>query len=115
MNPRDMWSENNIVNKLLKKLLSFLLLIHLSPNQDHFLLLKKTERESAKLRKKNRKGKLSKGWCRRIEEYKLDEDTDLTTAGYSGTDNGIVQILEGTKDADNANGSNTNEADVLNT
>ncbi|KAI8647291.1 hypothetical protein BD408DRAFT_428022 [Parasitella parasitica] len=118
-----------IVNKLLTKLLNFLLLIHLSPDQDHYLLLKKTERESAKLQKKtikaNQVGDLenliplqpftvgSKGWCRRIEECKLDGDMDLTTAGFSGTDNGIVQILKGTKDEDNVNGSDTNEADVF--
>ncbi|KAI8639208.1 hypothetical protein BD408DRAFT_472512 [Parasitella parasitica] len=31
-NLRIMWSENTIVNKLLKKLLNFLLFVHLSPN-----------------------------------------------------------------------------------
>ncbi|KAI8643658.1 hypothetical protein BD408DRAFT_414343 [Parasitella parasitica] len=55
-NLRIMWSENTIVNKLLRKLLNFLLLIHLSPNQDHAIKAKKTERESTKLRK-NHKGK----------------------------------------------------------
>ncbi|KAI8643842.1 hypothetical protein BD408DRAFT_481797 [Parasitella parasitica] len=55
-NLRIMWSENTIVNKLLRKLLNFLLLIHLSPDQDHAIKAKKTERESAKLRK-NHKGK----------------------------------------------------------
>ncbi|KAI8646353.1 hypothetical protein BD408DRAFT_428668 [Parasitella parasitica] len=55
-NLRIIWSENTIVNKLLRKLLNFLLLIHLSPDQDHATKAKKTERESAKLRK-NHKGK----------------------------------------------------------
>ncbi|KAI8639707.1 hypothetical protein BD408DRAFT_471420 [Parasitella parasitica] len=33
----------------------------------------------------------SKGCCRKVEECKLDEDMDLTTAVFSGTDNGIIK------------------------
>ncbi|KAI8635900.1 hypothetical protein BD408DRAFT_448832 [Parasitella parasitica] len=53
-NLRIMLSKNTTVNKLLRKLLNFLLLIHLSPDQNHAIKAKKTERESTKLRKNHK-------------------------------------------------------------